>query len=103
MKIIQIIDSPKKDKRFRAIIDDGSHLEKYLDFGLKNGSTYLDHHDKNKRLAYWLRHLNNPLERDRLLNLELSASVLSARLLWGRTSDLKTNLIELNKLLELNN
>jgi hypothetical protein len=105
MKIIKIIDSPKKDKRFRAIIDDGTHLEKHIDFGLKNpkNGTYIDHGDKVKRMNYWLRHLNNPLEKDRLFNLEMSPALLSARLLWGRTTDLKTNLKELNVMLALLN
>jgi len=103
MKIIKIIDSPKKDKRYRAIIDDGSHLEKYLDFGLKNPKkgTYIDHGDKVLRMNYILRHLQNPLERDRLLNLEMSPALLSLKLLWGRTRSLETNLKELNAMLAL--
>ena len=101
MKIIQIIDSHKPTKRYTAIIDDGSHIQKRIDFGLKNGSTYIDHGDKIKRFNYILRHLSNPLEQDKILNLELSPALLSLRLLWGRTVSLETNLKELNKLLEL--
>jgi hypothetical protein len=101
MKIIRIIDSNKPTKRYTAIIDDGSLLEKRIDFGLKTGSTYIDHGNKIKRMNYWLRHLNNPLEKDRLFNLEMSPSLLSARLLWGRTTDLSTNLKELNTVLAL--
>jgi hypothetical protein len=101
MKIIKIIDSPKKDKRFRAIIDNGSHLESHIDFGLKTGSTYIDHGDKVKRLNYILRHLSNPLEQDKLFNLEMSPALLSLKLLWGRTVSLETNLKELNAMLAL--
>jgi len=101
MKIIQILDSPRKDKRFRAVIDDGSHLQKYIDFGDINGSTYIDHGDKVKRFNFLLRHLSNPLEQDKIFNLELSPALLSARLLWGRTVSLETNLKELNTLLAL--
>ena len=103
MKIIKIIDSPKKDKRFRAIIDDGSHLEKHIDFGLKNpkNGTYIDHGDKVKRMNYILRHLSNPLEQDKLFNLVMSPALLSLKLLWGRTTSLETNLKELNAMLAL--
>lgn len=105
MKIIQIIDSHKPTKRYTAIIDDGSHIQKRIDFGLKNPKegTYIDHGDKIKRMHFWLRHLNNPLEKNRLFNLEMSPALLSARLLWGRTTSIETNLKELNAMLALLN
>lgn len=94
MKIIEIIKSPRKGKRYRAIFDDGNNI----DFGLENPKygTYLDHHDKTKRKAYWARHYGSDKERELLEWFIPSASTLSAFLLWGTTTDLKKNVEELN-------
>ena len=51
--IIQVINSPVKNKKFRAIMSDGSKI----DFGLKGSSTYLGHKDETKRNNYRVRHL----------------------------------------------
>ena len=50
--IIKLTDSPLKMKRFRAFMDTGKHY----DFGLKGGSTYIDHKDLTKRENYRKRH-----------------------------------------------
>jgi hypothetical protein len=94
MKIIEIIDSPRKGKRYRAIFDDQSHI----DFGLDNPKygTYIDHHSKERRKAYWARHYGSESERELLHWIIPSASTLSAFLLWGTTTDLKKNVEELN-------
>lgn len=94
MKIIEIIDSPRKGKRYRAIFDDG----KQIDFGLDDPKygTYLDHHNKAKRKAYWARHYGSKSERELLHWIVPSASTLSAFILWGTTTDLQKNIDELN-------
>lgn len=92
MKIIEIIDSPRKGKKYRAIFDN----DKKIDFGLKGSSTYLDHHDKVKRKAYWARHYASDAERELLRWIIPSAATLSAFILWGTTTDLKKNVDELN-------
>ncbi len=51
--IQEVISSPLKTKKYRAIMSDGSKIY----FGLKGSSTYLDHHDKTKRHNYRVRHL----------------------------------------------
>ena len=56
--IIQVINSPVKNKKYRAIMSDGSKI----DFGLKGSSTYLDHKDETKRNNYRVRHLANNRE-----------------------------------------
>ena len=53
--------SNRINKRFVAIFDDGLKVH----FGLKNGSTYIDHHNKKLRENYINRHrvnenFNNP-------------------------------------------
>ena len=45
LQIIELIESPLKDKKYRAIINDGSHY----DFGLKGSKTYLDHQNSYLR------------------------------------------------------
>ena len=94
MKISKIIESPKLTKRYRVIMDTGDHF----DFGLDGGSTYLDHHDKNKREAYWKRHFGNPKEHHLILNITPSSALFSAMLLWGESTSLRENMNTLNKL-----
>ena len=96
MKIIEIIDSPRKGKRYRAVFNNGETI----DFGLDNPQygTYIDHHSKEKRKAYWARHYGSPNERELLHWIIPSASTLSAFLLWGSTTDLKKNVDELNSI-----
>jgi hypothetical protein len=96
MKIIHITQSKKKDKRFKVFLDNG---EEY-DFGLKDGSTYIDHKDKTKRMNYWLRHLGNKKEEELIFNLVPSPSLFSAVLLWGKFSNLRDNVEHLNYLFD---
>ena len=49
--IQEVITSPLKTKKYRAIMSDGSKI----DFGSRNSQTYLDHHDKTKRHNYCVR------------------------------------------------
>ena len=51
---MEIYESKRKDKRFMAIIKG-----KKYHFGLKNGSTYIDHKDELKRQNYIKRHIVN--------------------------------------------
>jgi hypothetical protein len=94
VKIIEVIDSPRKGKRFRAILNDG----KKIDFGLDTGSTYIDHHDKQKRLAYIARHLGNISEKRLIDSLTPSPALFSLALLWGRYDNLEDNIKYLNNL-----
>ena len=93
--IIKVIDSPLKSKRFRAIMDNGKHF----DFGLKNGSTYLDHKDTKKRENYRKRHLANKIENKLITNYIPSPATFSYYLLWGSYTDLQKNIHYLNNLL----
>jgi hypothetical protein len=92
VKIIEVIDSPRKGKRFRAILNDG----KKIDFGLDTGSTYIDHHDKQKRMAYIARHLGNIREKKLIDNLIPSPALFSMVLLWGKHTNIDDNIKELN-------
>jgi len=94
--IIKIVESPRENKRFRAYMNDN----KYIDFGLKNGSTYIDHHDKTKRDNYLKRHMANKREKYLIDNLIESPALYSAIILWGKYTDIDKNINYLNNLLK---
>lgn len=91
--ISSVENSPLKTKRFRVLLDNGKHY----DFGLRSGSTYLDHQDKTKRDNYRKRHLANPLEKARIENYTPSPATFSYHLLWGDSTDLTKNVKALNR------
>ena len=95
VKIVNIIESPRKGKRFRAILDNGLKI----DFGLDTGSTYIDHGDKKKRLNYISRHLANYNEKKLIDSLIPSPALFSMALLWGKYDNLYDNIIYLNEFL----
>ena len=93
MKIINISKSDLKTKRYCVHLDDGS----YYNFGLKTGSTYLDHNDKMKRDNYRARHLGNEKEKKLIESFTPSPALFSYYLLWGPYTDLNKNINYLNK------
>ena len=93
--IQEVIISPLKTKKYRAIMSDGSKI----DFGLKGSSTFLDHHDKTKRHKYRVRHLANDREKYLIQNVIPSPALLSFYLLWN-TENLEHNILYLNQLLK---
>ncbi len=93
--IQEVIISPLKIKKYRAIMSDGSKI----DFGLKGSSTFLDHHDKTKRHNYRVRHLANDREKYLIQNVIPSPALLSFYLLWN-TENLEHNILYLNQLLK---
>lgn len=80
---MQIKDSPRKTKRLMAQYDDHPPVH----FGLKGGSTYIDHKDKRKRDAYIARHKPQEDWSD-----AYSAGALSRYILWGPTNSLTENI-----------
>lgn len=99
--IIDVKPSPIKNKRFRATVLLHNGKERKIDFGLKDGATYIDNmRTTQERHNYWQRHLGNKTEEKLITNLIPSASVLSAFLLWGKHKSLEKNIEELNKLWE---
>jgi hypothetical protein len=97
--IIDIRPSPVKFKRYRATIKMHDNSIRKIDFGLKDGTTYIDNmRTTQERHNYWMRHLANKTEKQLIENLVPSASLLSAMLLWGKHKSLEKNVDELNKL-----
>lgn len=74
---VRIEKSKRKNKRFVAIFEDGRKTH----FGLRGGSTYIDHQDKTKRKNYLKRHV----VRENWDDFQ-SAGSLSRFLLWNKTT-----------------
>ena len=70
--------SKRKNKRFYVLYDD-----KYIHFGAKNGSTYIDHHDKLKRKNWRARH-SKIINKDGIpfYKIKTSPEYWSYTLLW---------------------
>lgn len=94
IKIVSVEESPLKNKRLRAQLNTGQ----YIDFGLKTGSTFIDHYDISKRFNYWARHTANNRERELLERLIPSPALLSLVLLWGPYTNIDGNIEYLNRL-----
>ena len=73
---------------------------KKYNFGLKGGSTYLDHKDKIKRDNYRRHHLGNPKEKQLIEGLTPSPALFSYYILWGDSTDININIRKLNKLIK---
>ncbi len=96
LQIIEIIDSPLINKKYRAIINDGSHY----DFGQKGSKTYLDHQNKYLRDNYHKRHLANDKERYLIENRIMSPALLSFYILWGGYTEIDNGIKYLNNILK---
>lgn len=75
MKLVSITKSDRPEKRLKAVFKDP---KKTTHFGLKGGSTFIDHKDNDKRKAYIARH---KVRED--WSEPTSAGALSKFLLWS--------------------
>jgi hypothetical protein len=94
MKLLSIKPSERPTKKYVATFCMCKGETKCCDtdrkkvhFGAKNSSTFLDHGDEKKRLAYVARHKVNENFND-----PLSAGSLAKNLLWGPTTSLRENI-----------
>jgi hypothetical protein len=92
MKILKVIKSDRKNKKLKALLDNGKEVH----FGSDVSQTYVEGASKEKRDNYLKRHLANPIEKRLIQNNVMSPSLLSYELLW-RTPSLKKNIEILNK------
>jgi hypothetical protein len=83
MRLESLTNSEKPTKKYKIVF---TSPKKTIHFGSKKSSTYLDHKDKSKREAYIARHKVNEDWN------KINAGSLSRFLLWGDSTDLKTNL-----------
>ena len=87
MKLLEVIRSPKADKKWRAVFQGDSGRKKHTDFGAAGMDDYLHTGDKDQRDRYRARH-----EKDLRSNDPSKAGYLSYYLLWGESRSLATNL-----------
>lgn len=80
IKLIKIIKSPKKGKKYRAIFMKNNR-EKVTDFGAIGYSDYTKHKDRERRNRYIFRHLKDTKTFD-----PSRAGFLSLFILWNKTS-----------------
>jgi len=87
---MEIKNSTRKQKRFMAVFDNG----KKIHFGLKGGSTYIDHKDKTKRKNYRARH---DVNEKKFYDNPYKPATLSRFILWGEQTDLKKAIKDFEK------
>ncbi len=94
MKLVSVKPSDRPDKKYVAefcLCREGTNCSKqkrkYVHFGQRGSSTFLDHADTDKRKNYIKRHRPNENHRD-----PFTAGALSRWLLWGPTSSLTKNI-----------
>ncbi len=92
MKFISLEKSNKPNKK---LVIKFSEPNRTIHFGSKYSSTYFDHHDQHKRSNYLKRHMVNEDWGN------VNAGSLSAYILWGSTTDLKTNLLNYPDLFDI--
>ena len=95
IKIIKIESSKNKNKRFKITMNNN----KTYNFGLLNGSTYIDHNNKLKKDNYIKRHYNNPLEKSIITNMTISPSLFSLFILWGPYNNINKNIKHFNNII----
>lgn len=76
---VTITRSDRPEKRMKAVFSDDGKKVKTVHFGLKGGSTYIDHKDDKKKDAYIARHKVNENWND-----PMTAGSLSFHILWNK-------------------
>jgi hypothetical protein len=98
-KLLDVKPSSRDDKKYVATFCMCKGETKCCDkdrkkvhFGSKKSSTYLDHHDEKKKLAYIARHKVNENWSN-----PFSAGALSKFILWGKSTSLRENINHFKK------
>jgi len=79
MKLKSITNSTRLDKRLTAVFElDGKTIT--VHFGAKNGSTFIDHGNEDKRQAYIARHSKNNEDWSN----PMTAGALARYILWEK-------------------
>lgn len=75
LKLIKIVKSPKKEKKYRAYFSNGKHT----DFGAANYSDFTKHKDPARKERYIKRHRSRENWKD-----PTTAGALSLYILWNK-------------------
>ena len=95
--IISITKSPRTNKRFRVVVKRKDGTTESVDFGYSGATTYIDGATDKTRENYLKRHMANATEKRLIENLVVSPALMSAKLLWGNSRNIQTNIASLNR------
>ena len=84
MKLVSITRSDREGKKWKALFEDPKRT---THFGASKMQDYTQHHDKERRRLYRLRH-----EKDLDTNDPSRAGYLSYHVLWGDSTDMNKNI-----------
>ena len=87
VKLIEVKESSRKNKKLMAIYDNGEKIH----FGTNSNFVYNKNKTETDRQNYIKRHSANPLEK-KALQKSRTPATLSMDLLWGESRNLKTNI-----------
>lgn len=87
MKLLDIKDSTKADKKLMAIFETDTGRKKTTHFGAKGMDDYTITHDKQQRDRYRTRH-----KKDLETGDHTRAGFLSYYILWGDSTSRQTNI-----------
>ena len=76
LKLIKIVKSPNKDKKYRAYFSDGKHT----DFGASGYSDFTKHKNEERKKRYITRHKSRENWKS-----PKTAGALSRYILWNKT------------------
>jgi hypothetical protein len=96
MKLLDIKPSTKADKKYMATFQSDNGRKKTTHFGAKGMDDYTLTHDKEQRERYRTRHA-----KDLQTNDPSKAGFLSYHVLWGDSTNLKTNISAYKKKFDL--
>jgi hypothetical protein len=95
-KLLKVVKSEKKDKKWKAIFKMDSGREKTTHFGFLNPNDpkndYTLHKDKERRERYRVRH-----KKDLKTNDPTRAGYLSYYILWGDSTSIRKNIADYKK------
>lgn len=95
--IVSISKSPRANKRLRVVIKRKDGTTENVDFGYSGATTFIDGATETQRQNYLKRHLANATEKRLIENLIVSPALMSAKLLWGNSRNIQTNIASLNR------
>jgi len=87
MKLVKIVKSSKKNKKFDAIFLKDNGKNKTVSFGQANANDYTITGDKDARARYRKRHAKDLKTKD-----PTRAGYLSYYILWGDSTNLQENI-----------
>lgn len=93
---LQIVKSHLPSKKYDAIFTEKNIIIKVVPFGAAGYSDYTINESESRRDAYIKRH-----SKTEHFNNPLTAGSLSRWILWGESTDMKTNIREFKKMFGL--